>query len=69
MKLFDAILQQGETEQEAVAYASGMCWGEVEVTEQRRPRHSRYVTGVNGVGVWYDYAADYYFFEDEESEV
>ena len=66
MKVFDAILQNGESEQDALDYARGMAWGEVETTEQKA-YHSDHVQTIDGVGVWYNYGADYYFFTDEIS--
>tara|TARA_R110000796_G_C14508812_1_gene429663 strand:+ start:729 stop:929 length:201 start_codon:yes stop_codon:yes gene_type:complete len=62
--LFDAILQSGESEQDAIEYARGLVWSEVECSAQNRPTHSEHTIDVNGVGVWYDYGADYYFFEE-----
>ena len=64
MLLYDAILQNGETEQDAIEYANGMVWCEIESVEQERPFHSRHVQDVNGIGIHYDFGADYYFFED-----
>jgi hypothetical protein len=73
VKLFDNIFtprwyEQERNDREAVACAGGMCWDEIEVTEQDKPEDSRFITSTNGVGVWYDYGADYYFFEDEADE-
>ena len=62
---FEAILQNGETEQEALDYAAGMAWCEVECSEQTIG-HARYIDTVEGVGVYYDYGADYYFFTEEQ---
>ena len=72
MKLFNHILQGHEaTEGNAYAHANGFDWSEDEATEKDKPEHSTHIDSVNGVGIYYDYAADYYFFEDqtEESEL
>ena len=64
-KTFDAILQDGDySDNDAMDYANGMVWDECEVVEQSIG-YARYVDTVNEVGVYYDYAADYYFFTDE----
>ena len=65
---FDAILQSGESEQEALDYARGMVWGDCEATLQNigYARHIETVAG--NIGVYYDYGADYYFFTDESGE-
>lgn len=65
MKLltFNVILQSGETEQEALNYANGLDWMEAE-TDYQEILHSRYIDTVNGIEVYYNYGADYYFFAD-----
>lgn len=63
--IFDAILQGFEaTESGALEYAACMCWGEVEA-EPQSIGYANHIDTINGVGVYYDYAADYYFFTDE----
>jgi hypothetical protein len=63
---FDAIYNG--TESEALDYARGMVWDEVEVSEQTIA-NGRYIDTVNDVDVYYDFGADYYFFvEDLEEE-
>jgi len=66
-KAFDAILQNGETEAFAIEYARGVDWTETEATEQTIG-HARYIDTIDGIGVFYNYAADYYFFTDETGE-
>lgn len=66
MIIFDAILENS-TEEEALSYARGMCWGEVESSEQYIKYHN-YIDTIDDIGVYYDFGADYYFFTDE-SEV
>jgi len=66
MKLYDHILQGEEaTESNAYDHARGFDFMESDITEQPRPTHSKYIDNVNGVSIWYDYGADYYFFEDD----
>ncbi len=64
MKLFDVILQSNETEEEARDFARGYVWCESEMTEQPMPTHSHYVDTVDGIKIYYDYGADYYFFSE-----
>ena len=63
MMVYDAIYT-GE-EAEALDYARGMVWMEVESSEQEIT-HKRFVDTVDGIDVYYDYGADYYFFSDSE---
>ena len=64
MMIYD-VIQQGETAEEAVDMARNMVWDEVEVSEQDI-KYSQFVDTVNGIDVYYDYGADYYFFADSE---
>jgi len=58
---FDAILQDGNhTDQDAINWANSFCF-EDDATEQTIG-YARYVATTNGVDVYYDYGADYYFF-------
>ena len=57
---YEAILQEVE-ESEALEYARGFVWSECETTEQQIAR-ARHVDDIDGIEVWYDYGADYYFF-------
>ena len=66
MLAYDPILENS-TELEALDYARGLCWGEVESREQTI-KYKNYIDTINGVGIYYDFGADYYFFTDE-SEV
>ena len=66
MVVYDAILQGDEaTEANALDYARGMVWMEVESSEQEIT-HKRFIDTVDGIDVYYDYGADYYFFADSE---
>ena len=65
---FDVILQGEEaTEGNAYDVAQNMVWSEVGTTLDSI-RCASYIDTVNGVGIYYDYAADYYFFTDETEE-
>lgn len=46
----------------------GLVWSEIPTTEQSILSHSRYQFTENGVGVWYCYGGDYYWFTDELNE-
>jgi len=58
---YDAILDSGEDNAEAMDYARGMVWNEVELTDNYI-KYANHVGSVNDVDVYYDYGADYYFF-------
>jgi len=64
---YDGILDghEAETEEDALDYARGMVWNEVETTENNI-KYARYIDTVDGVDVYYDYGADYYFFAPAE---
>jgi hypothetical protein len=68
MILFDAILEgyQVNNEQEALDYARGIC-SDWETTEQPMPTYHRHIDTVNGIEVYYDFGADYYFFVELQS--
>jgi len=42
---------------------NGFVWSECETTEQQI-KFKRFVLSCNGIDVYYDYGADYYFFTD-----
>ena len=66
MMVYDAILQGDEaTEANALDYARGMVWDEVETSEQEI-KYFELVGTADGIDVYYDYGADYYFFADSE---
>ena len=69
MQLYDFILQNDPSLADAEAICrDGAILCESEVTEQPKPTHSRPEGDpINGVQIWYDYAADYYFFEEQEA--
>lgn len=53
-----------DSDEEAMAWAAGFCFGEAETSVRDYPKYKREVDEVNGVKVWYDFGADYYFYED-----
>ena len=63
---YDVILEgyHAQTEQDAVDWAAGFVFSECEKSNQRIDS-GEYVDTVNGIDVYYDYSADYYFFCDE----
>lgn len=62
MKTYDIILQGSEaTLENAIDLCNGLDWSEVEVSEQNLPNKS-YQDTINGIDIYYDFAADYYFF-------
>jgi hypothetical protein len=66
MLVYNVILDGSDDyiHEDAADYARGMVWSECETTEQDI-RYKHYYETVNGVGVYYDFVGDYYFFTDE----
>jgi hypothetical protein len=68
MIIFDIIYDEcGAEHGDALDYASGLDWGEIETYEHDRYIHSNYVDCVQGVEIWYCYGADHYWFSEEEA--
>lgn len=66
---FDHILQGEEaTEENAYDHARGVDWMDVGTTPQRLP-NGTYIDTVNGVEIYYDRAADYYYFAPAENDM
>ena len=66
MITFDYILQGDDaTEQNAIDTANGLDWPELDSSESDI-KYSRYIETVNGVDIYYDYGADYYFFAEPD---
>lgn len=62
---FDYTLDGHEaTEENAYDAARGLDWQEIETSEGDYP-YLNYVDTVNGVGIWYNYGHDAYYFSDE----
>ena len=67
MLVYDATLEGYNTQQDAIDYAHGMVWSECEATEQNI-KYRDYIDTIDGVGVYYDFGANYYFFTDETED-
>lgn len=67
MKIYNFILQGHEaTEENAIDAARGLDWQDIE-TSDGGGRDSNYVDTINGVEIYYNFAADYYFFAEDET--
>jgi hypothetical protein len=65
---FDFILEGWHGgEEEAVELAFGYDWSSVEIQPGQTIAYGRHVATCNGIEVYYDYGADYYFFCPQES--
>ena len=66
-KTYDLILQGNEsTLENAREFAQcGAALSESEITEQEI-KYARYEETINGIDIYYDYGADYYFFSPGE---
>ncbi len=63
MALYNAypeILQEGQLECEALEYAAQYCFDQE--ASECSIAYARYIDTVNGIDVYYDFGADYYFF-------
>ena len=65
LETFDFITDGMREDSELVDIINGMVWCEMESTYQDKPTHSRFLFALDGIGVWYDYGADYHFFTHE----
>lgn len=52
----------------ALNFAQGICADWSTMNWDKLPAHSRFIDSVNGINVYYDYAADYYFFTETEDK-
>ena len=66
-KTFPTILEGHEASHiQACDYARGMDWSVLETDVQNiKAWHYDHINTVNGVGVYYNFCADHYFFTDE----
>ena len=62
-----SIIQESGTEEEALDMARAIISCECESNDQQIG-YAQYIDTVNGIEVYYDYGADYYFFVDVEPE-
>jgi hypothetical protein len=67
MKTYSTILQGHEaTEEQAIEYAQGFDFSEDDKEDYSFNVHyDNYIDTVNGIDVYYNNTADYYFFTDE----
>ena len=65
LEIFDFITEGMREDSELVDIINGMVWCEIESTYQDKPTYSRFLFALDGIGVWYDYGADYHFFTHE----
>ena len=70
MKIYNHILQGHEaTEENAKDHARGLDWQGMEHKEGNpiNLMHTEHVDTINGIRIYYDFTADYYFFADNET--
>jgi len=65
---FDFILENA-SEAEAIETAQGLDWSEIEIEEEKKFPYLNYIDTINGVGIWYNFECDSYYFTDESDEV
>ena len=64
MKTYSVILQGSDaTEENARNFALGFDFSESEL-EEYNGKDNSYVDTINGIDIYYQYGADYYFFTD-----
>lgn len=68
MKIYDFILQGHEaTEENATDAARGLDWQEIEAREENIKLSDAYfIDKINGLEIYYNFGADYYFFAEAE---
>lgn len=69
-KIYDAIIESYELDDFTIQdYVRGMVWDEMDYEiADHLPYYHQYKDTVNGVDIYYDYGADYYFFVEEVEE-
>lgn len=45
-------------------YCGWVCWSEMSLSEKEKPKHCRLIGEFYGIAVWYDFGADYFFFQE-----
>lgn len=66
-KLYGLIVQGYEGKNFALNYARGIDWSASEYQmEDSLPIYNQYIDTINGIDIYYDYGADYYFFVDAD---
>ena len=69
MEVYDLIyesyeLEQNDCDEDALNYASGIVFSEIE-SHVEKPVDYNHIGTVDGVDVYHQYGADYYFFSPE----
>ena len=66
METYSTILQGSEaTEKNAIEFAQGFDFSQSEL-EESNIKFKTYIDTVNGIEIYYDYGADYYFFAESK---
>lgn len=58
---YDFVLDGYLSEEEVIEWVNGYVFNESE-TSDSNIKYGRYIDTVNGIEIYYDYGADYYFF-------
>ena len=69
--IYNFILQGHEaTLKNAILHAKGQDWSSIELRKANSARgpHSYFEQTVNGIDIYYNVVADYYYFVEEEEE-
>ena len=72
MKTYDHILQGEEaTEENAILHAQGLDWQEIECKEENPcpDWHYDHCNTVNGIDIYYNRKANYYFFAPNDKKL
>ncbi len=64
---YDFILSES-TKEETINAARSMVWDEIELSQCEIGYH-QYIDTIDGVEIYYDYGADYYFFCPANEEI
>lgn len=69
-KIYDPILDGYMGKEFAMDYARGLDWGSSEYQIIAiLPKYKNYIDTVNGIDIYYDYGADYYFFVENDDNM
>ena len=67
-KLYDVIIECDDFF-DVTEYVRGLVWDEIDYEiVGELPKYHQYRDNINGVDIYYDYGADYYFFAEDELE-
>jgi len=65
LEIFDFTIDGLRDDTDLIDILNCFVWCDAETTYQSKPTHSRFMFSRDGIGVWYDYGADYHFFTHE----